>query len=416
MLRHLTFLVGLGVIAASCSSGSSRPLGAGGEAGASDVTGEAGASDATGEAGAPLASGSAGAPEVRGDAGAGGTTGPDDDPGAAGEAGSSGSNGDAPALSDSTLLYVYRETPDNDLLVALDLESAEERLVTDLTGDGSSGWNIHSFAISPDRRRIALASLYGPTREDNATGLATRRIWTLATDGTNFLRLTPTFPEDLQGRQDFSYSVGDPEWTADGARLLYDFGSYWWEGTNLEGGSFPWTVSASGTDLPEPFPTSASCTVIYPSRNPASDEFLFIHSVCVPGQGEGDGVYLYPAEGSTSPTQIVASRRAEGYVDVFLAKPAWFSDGSGFLFIGGIEETEWRPSLLAYSGGELTLVVPAPPDTIVEAVTVSPDSSKSVYCLRSDDGRQDLHLIDLTPDEPTDVALTSDGKSRAPSF
>lgn len=398
--------------AAAPSENTGEP-GARGDAGPS-LSGE-GAADAgtvgqpAAEAGAPSSEAGATGPDwilTTGDAGAteepAGNTGPDD----------------APVVPEGALLYVYHQTADSDLLIARDLSSGDEFLITDLTGDGSSGWNIEGFALSPDRSRVALASLYGPTDEDVATGLATRAIWTLDVDGTDFKRLTPTFPNDSQGRTGFQYSVDYPEWTADGSQVLYNFGTYWWEGTSLEGGSFPWIVDADGGSLPTTFTISAPCTVIHPSRNPITGDFVFIHSVCVPGQGDGDGFYLYPADGSTEPQQLIASTRAVGGVDVYLAKAAWLPDGSGFLFMGGTADTDWDVGLLIYDMQEGTIapLVPPPADATITSVTMSADASKIVYCSRDDDGNEDLHLIDLSLESATDVAITTDGKSCDPLF
>lgn len=325
---------------------------------------------------------------------------------------------DSKVIPEGVLLYVYHQTPDNDLLVAHELETGDEVVITDLKGDGSSGWPIEGFALSPDRRRIALASLYDPTAEDVATGLATRAIWTLALEGSDFQRLTPTFPNDSQGRQGFQYSVDYPAWTADGSQVVYNFGTYWWEGTNLEGGTFPWIVDADGGSLPTTFTTSAPCTVIHPARNPVTGDFLFIHSVCVPGQGSGDGLYLYPATGSSSPQQLVASTHVEGGVDVFLRTAAWLPDGSAFLFMGGTAETNWRAGLLLYDlqdGAVYSLAAP-PENASVYGATVNADATKIVYCVRDDDGKEDLRVIDLSAASPTDTALTTDGKSCDPSF
>jgi Tol biopolymer transport system component len=400
-----TLLLGLGLAGVACESnpaGSSRDDDKGGD------TSSAGDSpEDSGTAGSNT--GSAGDSSS---VGGGGTAGNE------GGAGARPIGGDASPLPTGTLLYIRHETKDQDLLVALDLNSGDEQVVTDLTGDGSTGWDIDSFSLSPDRRRVALSSLYGPTKADTATGLATRAIWTLGVDGTAFRRLTPTFPKDAQGRQGFQYDVGDPEWTADGERVVYDFGEYWWEGTNLRGGSFPWIVAASGKQLPTTFTTEANCSVLYPSRNPVTGDFLFIHSVCVPGQGEGDGLYLYPAAGGTSPQKLVDSGRAEGAIDVFLAKVSWLADGSGFLFIGGTSQTDWSPSLLAYdaTSGDVSLIVPAPAGAGIWDVAISPDSTKIAYCVHEDEGLENLHLIDLSDATPTDTPLTTDGKSCTPVF
>ena len=44
------------------------------------------------------------------------------------------------------------------------------------------------------------SGLYGPTAADNATNIATRRIWSLAADGTDFRRLTPVFENTGAGK------------------------------------------------------------------------------------------------------------------------------------------------------------------------------------------------------------------------
>ncbi|MBX3206542.1 MAG: hypothetical protein KF764_15815 [Labilithrix sp.] len=327
--------------------------------------------------------------------------------------GSSGASG-GPELPAGTLLYVRAETKDHDILVARDLESGDERVVTDLTGDGSSGWNLDSYALSADRRRIAIASLYGPTKDDTATGLATRAIWSLATDGTDFRRLTPTFANKSGGRSSYQIDVGKPMWTADGSSVVYGFGEYWMEGSSLKGGSFPWVVSAAGGGTPAGIPTSTACTVIYPSRNPKTGDMLYIHNVCIPGQGER-GLYLYPEAGSKSPQKLLDSS-ASG-IDIYHASPSWLADGSGFLFIGSSAETNQDLAIFAYdaSAGTATIVATSPADTYVRGVAISPDATKIVYCLETD-SKRDLHLLDISKAPATDKAITSDRTSCHPSF
>lgn len=330
---------------------------------------------------------------------------------------SSGAVG-APALPEGTLLYLRAGTGDQDLLVARDLASGSERVITDLTGDGSKGWEIRGYDLSPDRRRVAIASLYGPTKEDNATGIATRAIWTLATDGSDFRRLTPTFPNNGGGKSGFNIDVGNPIWSADGANILYDFGNYWYESSKLQGGSTPWYVASAGNTLPSSWPVPLGCSVIHPSLNPATGEVLAIHSVCVPGSGE-DGIYLYPTEGGSSPKLLVKSAHVTGNVDVFLQKASWLGDGSGFLFLGGSEETGWSVGVHAYdvTKGTVSPIISPPADSGIWSVAITPDGSKIVYCLYDNNtSKTDLHLFDVTASPPTDTAITSDGKSCYPSF
>ena len=370
--------------------------GAAGEAGA-------GAREAAGDGGANSSAG----------ASANSSAGADSSAGANGEAGS-GSVAAAP-LPLGTFLYVRSVTADHDSLIARDFETGAERVVTDLTGDGSDGWEIWGHTLSPDRQRIVLSSLFGPTKADNATGIATRRLWSLATDGSDFRRLTPVFPNTGAGRTNFEISVDSPAFTADGSGVLYDFGNWWWEGTTLQGGSFPWLAPLNG-DLPKSFPTIASCSVINPAVNPATGEVLFIHSVCVSSADEG--LFLYPKKGGTNPTLLVPRLTGSGHVDPSLETASWAGDGSGFVFVGDVDVSSGRASaLLAYdmASGDLSALVVAEAGTRVQSATLSADATRLVYCL-AHDGVYDLHAIDLTLNKPVDEPITSDGKSCDPAF
>lgn len=389
----------------ACSGSSSDPDASGGADSSHSSGGDAsaGSSDSAvgGEPAGPA--GDAGAP------GAGG---------ALGDAGAPATSAAEP-LPATTFLYVYSETADSDVLMAWDYSTGEQRVVTDLRGDGSEGWEIWGHTISPDRRRIALASLYDPTQADIDTQLATRRIHTIAPDGSDFQRLTPVFENTGAGRKNFSISVEDPAFTADGSSVIYDFGNWWYEGTTLEGGSLPWSVATSGA-LPELFPTVTSCTVVSPSVNPATGDVLFVHSVCVSSADEG--IFLYPREGSTEPTKLVARSYGAGGVDPTLEKASWLADGSGFLFVGVIEvmrgnEVDTASSLLSFdmTSGEVSVLVIPEPDTDIRNAAVAPDGAGIVYCLAHDDVL-DLHAIDLTVDPPEDAAITNDGKSCQPGF
>jgi hypothetical protein len=383
-----------------------------------DASGGGDPSDDDGEAGSPDGAGGGDAAGGSGDSGtvsAGGTT---------GEAGSDSVGGagapTADALPAGTFLYVYSQTADSDWLVARDFETGEERVVTDLRGDGSEGWEIWGHSISPDRRRIALASLYAPTDADVATGLSTRRIFTLATDGSDFQRLTPVFPNTGEGRTGFNISIEDPAFSADGSAIIYDMGNWWYEGTTLEGGSAPWYVATTGDELPALFPTSASCTIVAPSVNPATGDILLVHSVCL--SSDDEGLFLYPIAGG-APAKLVDRGYGAGAVDPALEKASWLGDGSGFVFVGSIEVdrgdnvTETARSLLLFdmTSGDITALVIPDPDTHVRNGAISPEGTSIVYCL-DHEGGLDLHAIDLTLDPLVDSPLTNDGKSCAPGF
>ena len=373
--------------------------GSGGDAdSAGGTSASAGGADSSGPAGAG-APGNAGSPG-QGDAGASTTGTPD-------------------ALPTTTFLYVQSVTPDSDRLISLDYLTGDTRVITDLKGDDSDGWEIWGHAISPDRTRIVTASLYGPTKADNATGLATRRIWTMATDGSDMQRLTPVFDNDGAGRKNYSISVQGPVFTNDGQGIIYEFGNWWYEGTSLEGGSFPWFVSTDGT-LPEPFPTILSCTVVDPSVNPVTGEVLLVHSVCVNSADEG--IFLYPSTGGTKPIQLVARGYGAGAVDPALQKASWLADGSGFIFVGNIDvqrgaDTDVTASILLFDmeTGQASVLFSPDADTDVRSAAIAPNADGIVYCL-AHDNVLDLHAIDLTVDPPEDSVVTDDGISCSPGF
>lgn len=321
------------------------------------------------------------------------------------------------ALPTTTFLYVQSVTPDTDQLVSLDYLTGDTRVVTDLQGDGSKGWEIWGHSVSPDRTRIAIASLYGPTKADNDTGLATRRIWTMAADGSDLQRLTPVFDNDGGGKTNYNIAVQDPVFTADGSSIIFDFGTWWYQGTTLEGGSQPWFVSTQG-DLPELFPTSASCTIVDPSINPATGEVLLVHSVCT--NSADAGIYLYPSTGGSDPVKLVNRGFGAGAVDPALEKASWLADGSGFIFVGTIEVTrgdvtDTASSLLAYdmATGDVSVLVIPDVDTRVRNAAIAPNGDGIVYCLAHDEV-YDLHVVDLSVDPPVDTAITDDGISCSP--
>ncbi len=408
--------------AAACSSNSGSegdgdggaPAGAGKSSTGPDSAGEsAGGSGQNGEAGASTDAGTG--PGSDGTAGAGGVAG---EQGSGGAAGDNGSPTGA-ALPLDAFLYVRALDADRDELVARSFTTGEEYTVTDLTEDGSEGWEIWGHTLSPDRKTIVLASLFGPTKEDNDTQLATRRLWSLGIDGTGFKRLTPVFDNTGQGRKNFEITVQSPMFSADGSAVIFDFGNWWYEGTTLEGGSRPWFVSAAG-GLPDLFPSAATCTVVDPSVNPATGDILFVHSVCTSSQDEG--LFLYPADGSGPPVKLLQAGFGTNQVDPSLVKASWLGDGSGFVFVGGIEvtrnnTTERASSLLLYEleSGDITPIVVPDAGNYVRSGTISADGSSIVYCLDHGSG-EDLIGIDLTQDPAVVAPITSDGVSCDAAF
>lgn len=315
-------------------------------------------------------------------------------------------------------------------VIAYDTATGTERVVTDLRGDGSTGWEVSGIAIAPDRTRLAIASLYGPTKEDTDTGLATRRLWSLTTDGTDFQRLTPVVPNQGGGKSGYSIPIDNPVFSRDGSELYYNFGTYWYEGTKLQGGSRTWRVaSAANGTTPSQLDTNAPCTVIHPAVRPTTGELVLTHSVCAQGKA---GLFLYPANGGEpaplleegSYDFVVGGATVSYPVQLALSTPSWAADGSGFAFTGAIyKDGAWHREAFAYDMNEKTfqeIVVPSTSDSSVENVTVKGDLTALAYCLRSPDPADtsrtvlNVHLVDLTKTPADDKAITTDGKSCAP--
>jgi hypothetical protein len=338
--------------------------------------------------------------------------------GAGGSSSGGGADGGAAgALPLSTFLYVSKVDATHDILMAVDATTGEARTVTDLRGDGSDGWQIEGYALSPDRTRIVMASLYGPTKEDNDTKLATSRIWTLASDGSDFRRLTPVFENTSGGRSGFAIEIRDPMFSKDGSDVFFNYGEYWYESTTLKGASGIWHVGTGGGALPELFKAPSPCSLLDPSVDPKTGKITITHSVCIPGQGV-DGIYLYAADGSGEPELLFGD---QGTTSVVLETPRWVADGSGFVFIATTEvpvndTTRNVRGLYVFDMSTRkasAIVQPEDQDAQVIDATIAPDASAIVYCLQQGDAT-DLHAIDLSVDPPTDTAITNDGKSCHP--
>ena len=339
--------------------------------------------------------------------GASGTSGTSGTSGASG-----GEGGAAGAIPTGTFLYVSRVTDKQHVLMAYDSTNGETRVVTDLRGDGSEGWTIDGFSISPDRTRIVMASLYGPTKADVDTGLSSQRLWSFAADGSDYRRLTPVWQNSGGGRTGWNVQVRNPMFTLSGTDVIYGYGEYWYEGTTLKGGSDLWVVSSAGGGVPSYPQSPVTCSRVAPSVDPKTGKVAVLHSVCAGSQA---GIYLYAPDGSGTPEPLVVDSNA---LSTSLEAPRWVGDGSVFVFIGVTPvtvngSTRNGQGLFAFDMASRTpsaVVVPEEPDTSVVDATIAPDGRALVYCLRKGDA-QDLHLIDLTKTPATDTAITKDGKS-----
>lgn len=326
--------------------------------------------------------------------------------GADGGASSGTPGAPGPALPATTFLFERRVGPDKENLIARDLATGAERVVTDLKSDGSEGWTIDGFSLSPDRTKIVIASQFGPTKADTDTLIATQRVWTLDTEGKNFTRLTPVFKNSNIGTPGFRIDVRNPAFSADGAKVYYAYG----EQTigSSAGGTRTWSVAADGSALPELLDTPAACSVASAvSVDPATGKVLITQAVCA--QASDNAFVFFTANGQPAETVLPF-----GSLSPSLNQPRWAPDGSVFLF--GASEGS-AAGLYAYLTDKkaASKIIDAGPNRTIESGSVAPDGSAIVYCLRDGDAK-DLHVLDLTKTPPVDSALTNDGASCNPSF
>lgn len=309
----------------------------------------------------------------------------------------------ANALPVTTFVFERKVGNDYDHLVAMDFVSLEQRVITTLAEAGSSvqGYKLDGVTVSPDRTRIVIATLYGPTAADVATGLATNRLWSLDTSGGDFKRLTPVFPNSHAGQTGWRIDVRDPAYSADGALIVFDYG----EGDFNSGYVAPWVTAADGSTLPSLIDTQLNCTINGNAAfNPVTGDLLLAHVVCA--SGVPGGYYLYP-KGGGAPDYLV---NEEG-VSLSTESPAFSADGSVFVYAARTYSDDVQ-SLYAYVMSErrvVPLVLGEAGRDIVNA-SFAPDNVHLVYCVRQGDA-YDLRLLDFSVDPPTDTALTNDGVS-----
>lgn len=310
---------------------------------------------------------------------------------------------DGPALPAGTFLYTRSVANDKDHLIARDLATGAERVVTDLKGDGSEGWSINGFSLSSDRKRIVLASLYGPTTADTSTLLATQRIWMLDTEGKSFARLTPVFKNSNPGTPGFRIDVRNPVFSRDGSTVYYQYGEQ--VIGSSAGITRAWAVSTDGSAVPDLLETSAACSIAsVVSVDPSSGKVMIEQDLC---QQTADQAFVFFTADKQPPETVYSFGST---LNVNPSPPRWAVDGSFFLFT----TTDGLYALDMARKQPLKITSPAG-GARVENGAVAPDGSAIVYCVR-DGASSNLHVIDLTKSPAEDRPLTTDGRSCNPVF
>ncbi len=397
-----SFALTLVALLAACDSGSKSSPGAGsGSAGTSVQTGSPGA----GGDGQPGGAGTGSA----GDAGSPGqATGQGGSSGGSGQTGGAGKPSSAGPLSPTTFVFERKVTADRDHLVAMDYTTGETRVIATLAEGSVAGWKIDGVSVSPDRTRIVLASPYGATAADVATGLSTNILWSMDINGGDLRRLTPTFNNSHAGTPGFWIDVRNPLFTPDGQQVLFDYG----ESSGQGGYLAPWYVEAAGGSLPAALdlPLSQGCSVTANlAFQPDTNDLLVEHEVCADDGHEG--YFLYPQQGG-DPAYLIDAKG----VSYSSEAPSFSPDGSVFVYTARAYEDSIQ-SLYAYltEKPQVVKLIPGAKGRDIVNASFAPDSAHLVYCVREGDA-YDLHVIDLTADPVVDKALTTDGQSCDPVF
>lgn len=320
---------------------------------------------------------------------------------------SGGASGAPGALGATTFVFQRVVAGEHDHLMAMDYTNGETRTLATLQEGSVEGWSIDGARVSPDRTRIAIATGYGATAEDVATGLATNRIWTLDVEGGDFQRLTPPFESSRPESSGWRIDVRDPVYTPDGAQVLYNYG----EGDSTGGYVAPWYVEAAGGSLPKPLDLAKNeaCSVNGNLVFSPSGDMLIEHNICI--GSEPAGYFLYPKAGG-APDYLV---NTDG-VSFSSETPAYSPDGSIFVYSARSYEDDVQ-SLYAYVVAERRVVklIPGSAGVDVMGAAFAPDNAHLVYCQRTGTAR-DLYVADLGVDPATVTQLTDDGASCDPVF
>lgn len=329
--------------------------------------------------------------------------------GSSGRTSSSGGSGNAAVpLGPTELIFEKHVDERRDHLLVMDYASGETRVLATLEEGTVDGWSIDGARVSPDRTHVALASRYGSTAADVATGISANSISILPVTGGALRRITPTFPNSRPDNANWQIDVRDPVYSPDGTQVLFNYG----EGDGTSGYVAPWSIAVAGGATPRliDLAKGAACSVnSNMTFHPTTGAMLVEHSVCI--GSEPSGYFLYPAAGG-DPDHLVN----DDGVSLSSETPAFSPDGSMFVYTAR-EQASGLRSLYAYLMAERRVVtlLPGTAERAIVNASFAPDNAHLVYCVQAGTA-YDLRVIDLSTDPPVDRALTTDGVSCDPAF
>jgi hypothetical protein len=280
---------------------------------------------------------------------------------------------------------------------AYDLASGADTLLFD-------GKDVASYTndLSPDRKWLAVTS-----SKDKAFQAALP-VWVVSVDGRQWkLIYRSTAMNEFNGTLSLTYSIFNPSWSADGTNVFYILGIYILNTVPFgsrqtytphymaaSGDGQGATSTCEGTGLVRAKPTDPAVVILFQSRK------------C-------DGIETGLNEFSLKPfksTRILVPSAEVG--SPFAAD--WLADGAAVIYNG----KEGLSRLDLATGTKTAFFKPTDPKVSIFEVAVGP-ANEIIVTLRTPTADPDKPAYDIYrvfPDTGMTTALTTDGKSRGPSW
>jgi hypothetical protein len=322
-------------------------------------------------------------------------------------------------------------------IMAFDLDTQATTLVSSLDDNGSSGTNLASLAISPDRAWIAFSGYFRIDPVDpDASGAPTQSIWEVSADGKVFRRVAAPLPAPASPRctldldckllDEFcditykhcalraaSHTLAVESFTPDGTALVLRYSSLGINREGLfEGGSSVFTVNAAGGVPTGAIDVNGACPVAIPG-DVRDGQLLVMRGVGSLPSCDRNGIYTvpFPPAGTGQPVALGDPGIAVNF-NVDTVAPRWFQGGVVF---AGSEQITDRGLFTASSDGKRVARLADFGDRSITAIAVGDALDVAILeTIPATSSARDLYRVDLMTGMTR--PLTTDGKSSLPAF
>ena len=342
-------------------------------------------------------------------------------------------------LSENTFLFMRKIDSTIDHLYIYDLDSREERQVTDFDNGSVSRYD---YSLSPDRRWVVFRAIAFRPDEEDAQAILQENLWKVSVDGKQFVRLThPIMPMDEScpaSKPGCERQRSDPIFSRDGSTIYYSLSDLWdahstfctsnadcggladcvnhfCRGSQLEGSAYLSRISSDGQGIDDPIPPLDDCTATTnPAFSHSGEKLLYQGIRCIAGN---NGIYL-----KQKPFD-------QGNVDFIMDNDSfnsavWSKDDTGFFYVeseffdddqDGKSET-YGDSLFLYEieSGESRMLLRPPAGAGVDSkysiwgFSLNADQSKIVLSIEYPQNTVNLFLFDLSTNDLEQLTTTND--------